>query len=56
MQKDKVIIDFLSDFLIFHPLSSTASRTAGQRRPAETPPKQKTGPDGGSGPDPDPHH
>lgn len=35
---------------------STASRAAGQRRPAEAPPEQKTGPDGGSGPDADPHH
>lgn len=34
----------------------TASRTAGQRGPAETPPEQKAGPDGGSGPDTDPHH
>lgn len=33
-----------------------ASRTAGQRRPAETPPEQKAGLDGGSGPDADPHH
>lgn len=40
----------------FCSFSSTASGTVGQRRPAETPPEQKTGPDGGPGPDTDPHH
>lgn len=35
---------------------STASRATRQRRPAETPPQQEIGPDGGLGPDADPHH
>lgn len=36
--------------------SLLASRTAGKRGPAETPSEQKTGPDGGSGPDAYPHY
>lgn len=34
----------------------TASRAAGQRRPAEAPPQQEAGPDGGPGSDADSHH
>lgn len=54
MQNHNIVVSQFKKKILFTLLP--ASRTAGKRRPAETQPEQKAGPDGGSGPDAHPHH